>query len=55
MEADLMPAAFLGHGDPMNALADNRYTQAWREFGASVPTPRAIVVMSAHWYVGSPL
>jgi 4,5-DOPA dioxygenase extradiol len=55
MEADLMPAAFLGHGDPMNALADNRYTQAWREFGASVPTPRAIVVMSAHWYVGSTL
>ena len=30
---DLMPAAFLGHGNPMNALDDNRYTQAWRSFG----------------------
>ena len=55
MDSDLMPAAFLGHGDPMNALADNRYTRAWREFGASVPIPRAIVVVSAHWYVGSTL
>ena len=33
-----MPAAFFGHGTPMNALDDNRYTQAWRAFGASVPT-----------------
>jgi 4,5-DOPA dioxygenase extradiol len=55
MDEALMPAAFLGHGDPMNALTDNRYTRAWREFGASVPTPRAIVVLSAHWYIGSTL
>ncbi|MBF6557454.1 MAG: 4,5-DOPA dioxygenase extradiol [Acidimicrobiales bacterium] len=55
MGSDPIPAAFLGHGDPMNALADNRWTQAWRDFGASVPTPRAIVVVSAHWYVGSTL
>ena len=55
MEPELMPAAFLGHGDPMNALADNRCTRAWREFGASMPPPRAIVVVSAHWYVGSTL
>ena len=46
-----MPAAFLGHGSPMNALETNRYTQAWRRFGASVPRPRAILVVSAHWYV----
>ncbi|MET0384700.1 MAG: 4,5-DOPA dioxygenase extradiol [Polyangiales bacterium] len=45
-----MPAAFLGHGSPMNALEVNRYTQAWRAFGASVPRPRAILVVSAHWY-----
>jgi 4,5-DOPA dioxygenase extradiol len=50
-----MPAAFLGHGDPMNALADNRYSQAWRRFGASLPRPRAVVVISAHWFVGSTL
>jgi 4,5-DOPA dioxygenase extradiol len=45
-----MPAAFLGHGSPMNALETNRYTSAWRAFGASVPRPRAILVVSAHWY-----
>ncbi len=35
----------------MNALDNNRYTDAWREFGASVPRPRGILVISAHWYV----
>ena len=47
-----MPAAFLGHGSPMNALDRNRYTEAWRAFGASVPRPRAILMVSAHWYEG---
>lgn len=37
----LMPAAFLGHGSPMNALERNRYTEAWRAFGRAVPWPRA--------------
>jgi 4,5-DOPA dioxygenase extradiol len=46
-----MPACFIGHGNPMNALERNRYTDAWRALGASVPTPRAIVVVSAHWYL----
>jgi 4,5-DOPA dioxygenase extradiol len=46
-----MPAAFIGHGSPMNALETNRYTSAWRAFGAGVPRPRAILVVSAHWYV----
>jgi 4,5-DOPA dioxygenase extradiol len=46
-----MPAAFLGHGSPMNALASNRYSEAWRAFGRSLPRPRAILVVSAHWYV----
>ncbi len=49
----LMPAAFLGHGSPMNALERNRYTEAWRAFGASVPRPRAILMVSAHWYVNA--
>lgn len=48
-----MPAAFLGHGSPMNALERNRFTGAWRAFGASVPRPRAILVVSAHWYVNA--
>ena len=46
-----MPAVFLGHGSPMNALERNRYSSAWADFGASVPRPRAILVVSAHWYV----
>jgi 4,5-DOPA dioxygenase extradiol len=51
MTDDLMPAAFLGHGSPMNALDRNGYTEAWRSLGASVPRPRAILAISAHWYV----
>ncbi len=51
MAEALMPAAFLGHGSPMNALEHNGYTEAWRSFGASVPRPRAILAISAHWYV----
>lgn len=46
-----MPAAFLAHGSPMNALERNRYTDAWRAIGAAVPRPRAILMVSAHWYV----
>ena len=45
------PAAFLGHGNPMNTLADNRYTQAWRAFGAAAGRPRAVLAISAHWYI----
>jgi 4,5-DOPA dioxygenase extradiol len=48
-----MPAAFFGHGSPMNALEQNRYTDSWKAFGAAVPTPRAILVISAHWYINA--
>src|SRR5687767_8352919 len=48
-----MPAAFFGHGNPMNALETNRYTAAWQAFGKAVPRPRAILVVSAHWYVNA--
>src|SRR6476660_5403886 len=48
-----MPAAFIGHGSPMNALELNRYTSSWRSFGQSVPRPRAILVISAHWYINA--
>jgi 4,5-DOPA dioxygenase extradiol len=53
MTSDAMPAAFIGHGSPMNALETNRYTEAWAAFGASVPRPRAILVVSAHWYINA--
>ena len=47
-----MPAVFIGHGSPMNTLEHNRYTESWNTFGASVGTPRAILAISAHWYIG---
>jgi 4,5-DOPA dioxygenase extradiol len=47
-----MPALFLGHGSPMNALEHNLHTAAWRELGATLPRPKAILSVSAHWYVG---
>jgi 4,5-DOPA dioxygenase extradiol len=51
--ARVMPAAFFGHGNPMNALEVNRYTAAWRAYGKAVPRPRAILVISAHWYINA--
>jgi len=44
-----MPVIFFGHGSPMNTLASNLYTEAWRRLGASVPRPKAILAISAHW------
>jgi 4,5-DOPA dioxygenase extradiol len=46
-----MPAIFFGHGNPLNALQDNAYTRTWADIGKKIPTPRAIVSISAHWYV----
>jgi len=46
-----MPALFIGHGNPMNAIQTNAFTQAWRRLARDLPTPRAILSISAHWYV----
>nr|WP_294846296.1 4,5-DOPA dioxygenase extradiol [uncultured Sphingomonas sp.] len=51
--SELMPALFIGHGSPMNTLERNRYTDGWRELGESLPRPRAILCVSAHWYFGA--
>jgi 4,5-DOPA dioxygenase extradiol len=48
---ETMPALFVGHGNPMNALEDNAYTKGWRAIGQSIPRPRAVVCVSAHWYI----
>jgi len=48
--SDRMPALFLGHGNPMHALARNAYTEAWSALGRSIPRPRAVLCVSAHWY-----
>ncbi len=49
----LMPALFIGHGSPMNTLEENGYTRAWRRLGEQLPRPRALLVVSAHWYIGA--
>ncbi|WP_298796962.1 4,5-DOPA dioxygenase extradiol [Pseudonocardia sp. 73-21] len=48
-----MPAAFIGHGSPMNALEHNRYTDSWAALGRRLPRPRAVLVVSAHWYINA--
>jgi 4,5-DOPA dioxygenase extradiol len=45
-----MPVAFLGHGSPMNTLERNAFTETWRQFGEAVPKPKAILMISAHWF-----
>ena len=46
-----MPAIFFGHGNPMNALGQNAWTDGWAAIGRELPKPRAVVCVSAHWYV----
>src|SRR5438034_759363 len=45
-----MPVVFFGHGSPMNTLERNKYTETWRKLGESIPRPKAILCVSAHWY-----
>ena len=44
-----MPALFIGHGNPMLAITSNPYREAWQALGASLPQPKAILCISAHW------
>jgi 4,5-DOPA dioxygenase extradiol len=46
-----MPAIFFGHGNPMNAISQNPYTESWARIGQQLPRPKAILCVSAHWYV----
>src|SRR4051812_7254085 len=46
-----MPAVFIGHGSPMNTLELNDFTRAWRALGEALPRPRAILCVSAHWFI----
>lgn len=48
--ATRMPVVFVGHGSPMNAIEDNRWSQGFQQLTSSFPQPRAILVISAHWY-----
>jgi 4,5-DOPA dioxygenase extradiol len=49
--AEVLPAIFFGHGNPLNAVLENRYTAAWRQIGTEVSRPKAILSISAHWFV----
>ena len=49
--AERLPAVFIGHGNPMNALTVNAFTRKWRSLGERIGKPRAILAVSAHWYV----
>lgn len=47
----LLPVLFLGHGSPLNAIEENRWSRAFRALGTELPRPRAILSISAHWFV----
>jgi 4,5-DOPA dioxygenase extradiol len=49
--AQVLPAIFFGHGNPMNALLSNRFTESWQRIGIETPRPSAILSISAHWFV----
>src|ERR1700686_277675 len=49
--SQILPAIFFGHGNPMNAVWDNPYTDGWRRIGEQTPRPKAILAISAHWFV----
>lgn len=48
---EILPAIFFGHGNPMNAVQSNVYTKAWSRVGRMTPRPKAILSISAHWFV----
>jgi 4,5-DOPA dioxygenase extradiol len=44
-----MPVLFVGHGSPMNAIEDNEFSRRWKQMGKELPTPTAVLIVSAHW------
>ncbi|WP_343691860.1 4,5-DOPA dioxygenase extradiol [Chitinophaga sp.] len=46
----LMPVLFIGHGSPMNGIEDTEFSRRWAQMGKEIPTPKAVLVISAHWY-----
>jgi 4,5-DOPA dioxygenase extradiol len=48
-KTERMPALFIGHGNPMNAIEDNHYRQGWQDIAKTLPRPKAILCISAHW------
>ena len=46
----LMPVLFVGHGSPMNGIEDNEFSKRWTSIAKEIPTPTAVLVISAHWF-----
>src|SRR5436190_11066879 len=46
----LMPVLFIGHGSPMNGIEDNEFSQRWKKMATEITTPKAVLVVSAHWF-----
>jgi len=46
-----LPAFFIGHGNPLNALQRNSYTEKWKALGKEIPRPKAVLCISAHWFI----
>lgn len=49
-QTELMPTLFIGHGSPMNGIEHNEYSQSWGNLAKNIPVPKAVLVVSAHWY-----
>ncbi|MEO6963642.1 MAG: 4,5-DOPA dioxygenase extradiol [Puia sp.] len=49
-QENLMPALFIGHGSPMNGIEDNEFSRRWKKMAAEIPVPKAVLVVSAHWF-----
>jgi 4,5-DOPA dioxygenase extradiol len=49
-QTDLMPTLFIGHGSPMNGIENNEFSESWIDLAKYIPVPKAVVVVSAHWY-----
>ncbi|MDO7742807.1 MAG: 4,5-DOPA dioxygenase extradiol [Pedobacter sp.] len=50
VQGELMPAFFIGHGSPMNGIEDNEFSDKWADIGRTLPIPKAVIVVSAHWF-----
>lgn len=50
LEETVMPVLFIGHGSPMNGIEDNEFSRKWAEMGQTIPVPKAVIVVSAHWF-----
>lgn len=50
LQEHLMPVLFIGHGSPMNGIEDNEFSRQWKKLAAGIPVPKAVLVISAHWF-----